>query len=86
MRSFAAPFLLCLLALIGCGSTAPTPELFPTFQGTIIPIELPFTPSYRPHDVTMNARMDIEINAGGDRMKMPAAFSVRQSVRKPAKS
>lgn len=81
MRNLATPFVLCLLTLIGCGSTAPSPERFPTFQGTIIPIEMPFTPSYRPHDVTMNARIDIEINAGGDKMKMPTAFSVRQSVR-----
>lgn len=83
MRKISPALLLCLPLLIclGCGTTAALPEEFPRFQGTIIPIELPFNPSYRPHDVTMNMRMDLEMRAGRDRVRMPMAFSVRQSAR-----
>lgn len=75
------PILIAVCMAAVCVSvSAQKAERFPEFAGTVIPIDLPFQPEYRPYRSTETIRMDMRLKIANDNANLKLDTKVEQKV------
>jgi hypothetical protein len=80
-RLRTATFVIALLTGVTI-SAGPKAEQFPRFDGSIIPIQLPYRPEYRPCHATMTMKGELTMKIGSDKMDTTLSSTIDQDVRR----
>ena len=79
----SVPIVVTFAIVLSSAASAGSGALkFPVYEGTIIPIEVPFQPEFRPHRTVMEFEMDLEMKAGRDKAEMEMEVKTEQAVRR----